>query len=156
MSPRDEFDEAAESSAPQINPYALGGIIGGIRADISHIKQRLDEDRAARKDEQKALNDRLDKLPCADHAKRLDKVSGEQRAAWGPLRQWIAKNWKLIVYPVIGALLAAPSVKGCIGEQATAQLQTAVKRLEARPATKVMVVPDLPTPVPVPAPNGGE
>ena len=87
---------------------------------------------------------------AVDVVKLLDERE-EQRSK--RQRQWLA--WGL---PLLIALLGAPQVRSCVGEERAARVEQAVQRLEqkAEAPPRVVKVP-VPQPVPVPVPtNGGE
>ena len=61
------------------------------------------------------------------------------------------KQWLIWGVPVVVALLGAPQVRSCVGEERAARVEEAVQRLEAKPPTIVKV--PIPAPVPVPVPK---
>ena len=58
------------------------------------------------------------------------------------------KQWLIWGVPVVVALLGAPQVRSCVGEERAARVEEAVQRLEAKPPSKTIVLPPGP-PVPV-------
>lgn len=110
-----------ETSGP--DAFDLGMQLGEMRAALERIEQQLGS------------------LPCTEHQRHIAELRAEQMA-----RQWPAwlRDWRLVV-PLALALLGAPTVRQCIGEQRAEQIAAAVRRLEQRPAIaapKRIMTPD--------------
>lgn len=124
-----------ESSAPELNPFVIGEMLGEMRSSL----KRIEEWQA--------------KAPCAFHAERWAKISSDvaqlKTASKGHrVSEWLATNWKLVI-PLFLALLSAPTVRQCVGEQQTEQIAKAVKQLQSEPrkVEKVVVLPSPPAPL---------
>ena len=128
-----------EDSNPGLDPFTLGEKLGEISESLRRIE-----------DWQKSA-------PCPAHLARLEKISADMRrlevtARGHRVSEWLASNWKLVI-PLVLALLGAPTIRQCLGEQATEAVARSVRQLEARPPqTKTVVVP-LTMPVVLPRPD---
>lgn len=94
------------------------------------------------------LCDRLEDLPCKEHAERWAKLSAEVqqiKTSGGGVPAWL-RDWRLLL-PIALVALGVPQVRACMGEERARAVEAAVRKLEAAPPqTKVMVTP-MPQPI---------
>ncbi len=150
---------ATDNEQQRVQLQALGTQLAGVDKKVDALcvgcaerHKRISEEIDGASAERKELRANLEKtrgwIRRVDARATSGDMTGPVKVS-GVVAMWLERNWRLVVFVLAPILMAVPTVRGCLGERATEQLTAAVKRLEERPATKVIMPPPAPVPVPV-------